>query len=110
MTPKIKIVVKEVGKKRLIKEITSDLKILQEIVGGHLEMVRIAEGVAMIVNEEGKLEGLTPNFVAPFDIIVGNVLFIAYDEHGNNVSLTLEQINIIDNMFEDGTYRDVCPR
>jgi len=45
------------------KEIKGDLKSMQRIVGGYIEAVYPFDDpdVALVCNEEGKLEGLTPN-------------------------------------------------
>ena len=45
------------------KEIKSDLESMQKIVGGYIEAVYPFDDpdVALVCNEEGKLEGLTPN-------------------------------------------------
>ena len=58
---------------------------LQEFVGGYIEIVYLDNGQMMVVNEEGKLEGLPYNPLATMivaskckylsgDIIVGDVL------------------------------------
>ena len=58
------------------------LKELQTIVGGYIECLSLKNGMTMVVNEEGKLEGLPYNDLATdiaynsgyMDIIVGIVL------------------------------------
>lgn len=59
-------------------EIGNELNVLQQIVGGYIETVRISDGAILIVNEEGKLKGLEPNFFfgAIGDVIVGPVLIV----------------------------------
>ena len=51
---------------------------LQEIVGGYIELVHLNDGRVMVVNEEGKINGLDYNLQGTLayrkDIIVGNVL------------------------------------
>ena len=42
----------------------SDLASLQAIVGGYIEFFTFADGTALCVNEEGKLEGLPWNAAA----------------------------------------------
>lgn len=63
-----------------VEVIENKLECFQEIVGGLIEIVYFDE-VLCIINEEGKLNGLKPNFVFPigeghFDIIVGDVFFV----------------------------------
>lgn len=64
------------------------LKEMQEIVGGYIEIIHLGNDKLMVVNEEGKLEGLPWNdeatkmyqeCVRPFDYIAGNALIC--DEH-----------------------------
>lgn len=59
------------------------LEQLQEIVGGYIEIIPLAEGTMMVLNEEGKLDGLPYNLAATQmargyifedDFIVGDVL------------------------------------
>lgn len=50
---------------------------LQAVVGGFIEVVHLSDGRLMVVNEEGKLDGLPINEKASElypDLIVGDVL------------------------------------
>jgi hypothetical protein len=70
-----------------LKEIKNELSAFQKIVDGRIEVVMIEvptrEGkaeVCCVLNEEGKLMELEPNFAFPigqgyWDVIVGNVFF-----------------------------------
>lgn len=72
------------GDKKIIRPengSTFSLEELQKIVGGWIETVRAKDGRVIVLNEEGKLNGLLPNVEATElycdpadDIIVGNVL------------------------------------
>ena len=90
MEPMIKVLVKEPGKPAVFKEIEDDLKSMQELVNGHIEIVTINHDpeILLICNEEGKLERLEANF-ATFrnDFIVGNVFFARGDDEGEIVGL-----------------------
>ena len=46
-------------------------------------------GLACYANEEGKLEGLRPNFIHPdgWDVILGNVVWLAIDVSGEAISI-----------------------
>ena len=46
-----------------VATIKGDLRSMQEIVGGYIEVIYPFDNpeIALICNEEGKLEGLTPN-------------------------------------------------
>ena len=58
------------------------LKELQDIVGGYIEIVYLNDGRIMVVNEEGKINGLDYNLQGTLayrkDVIVGNVLVTPY--------------------------------
>ena len=98
----MKIVVKKVGQKPEVKEISGELHEMQEIVGGYIQAFQIFDNVLCVCNEEGKLRGLTPNFIFNRDVIVGDVFFAAAGEEDFE-SLNDEQIDMVAtilNLFE----------
>lgn len=87
---KFDVMIFNVGEKPFMKEIEDDSNILNEIVGGYLEMVRVPSKADLIIicNEEGKLKNLPQNLDLGYDIICGNFL-VARDNHdGDLTSLT----------------------
>ncbi len=60
------------------------LEELKKIVGGYIEIVTLSGNRIMVVNEEGKVNGLPINIKATelcgYDIIVGDVLVCDSDE------------------------------
>ena len=74
----MKVVIKEPGHLPVRKEIENDLKTFQELVGGYIEHVNVAEGVGMLINEEGKLYDLEENFKFRGDSIRGTAVFVGY--------------------------------
>lgn len=87
----MRVLVKEVGKDAEVREIDDSLESMQGIVGGYIEDVYIGNGVHIVCNEEGKIDGLPTNLETEYDEIVGNVLFCATDAW-DYCSLTDEQI------------------
>lgn len=74
---KMRIIIKEPQNAPYVAEIENDLSAMQKIVGGYIETVPFfVEGVLAVCNEEGKLEGLTPNFALGYDTIVGTAFFV----------------------------------
>ena len=72
-------------------EISDDLKVMQTIVGGYIEVVAINDDDMLICNDAGKLVGLRHNFDTPRDEIVGPVIVVG--THGDafaDVSLSLD--------------------
>ena len=92
----MKIVVKKVGQNPEVKEINGELHEMQEIVGGHIECINIADNILCVCNEEGKFNGLPANFVFGGDVIAGDVFFVAAGEEDFE-SLNNYQIEVIMN-------------
>lgn len=65
---KIKVVMMpaDPARKAYVTNIEDSLKNMQRIVGGLIEPVRIAEDAAVIVNEEGRINGMPLNANCPF--------------------------------------------
>ena len=87
MDNKMKVIVVEPEKAPYIKEIDSGLRSLQHEVGGYIEAVYPYEDpVAIICNEEGKLNGLPLNRALRdeegtiYDIIAGTFLITGLTE------------------------------
>ena len=74
----MRVIFKEPGKEPRTMIIPNTLKMLQDLVGGYIETIRVSDRAILIMNEEGKLKGLEPNFFfgAIGDIIVGPVLIV----------------------------------
>ena len=71
----IKILFKEPNKKPIIKEVGDTLETWQKLVEGYIEVVPF-KNCLLIINEEGKFQGLEPNFNYGRDVIVGNAVFV----------------------------------
>lgn len=103
--PVIKVLKVEPDKAPELIEMENELEAMQAIVGGYIEVYPLAEGVAIVCNEEGKMNGMELN--RPIyhggkivDIIAGT-FFIAGDDIsiGEFVSLTEEQIETYSTQF-----------
>lgn len=104
---KMKVLVVEPLKEPYIKEIDTGLKSLQNEVGGNIQAIYpFEEEVAIICNEEGKINGLELNRALRdengkiYDIIAGTFLVcgLTYDNFG---SLTDELINQFSDRFKE---------
>lgn len=96
----MRAIVKEVGKPPKVEDIANELETIQGIVGGYIEAVSAGQGICLICNEEGKLNGLPPNFPIGHDVIVGNAVFVGYGRSGDFADLTDEQIDIVMTFFK----------
>lgn len=82
---------------------TNSLEVMQEAVGGLIDLVRLSDDLDLWVNDEGLLMQLPLNYFAmkvythtfhTKGLIVGDVIFTGgSDDEGNSLGLTDEQIN-----------------
>jgi len=101
----IKAIIKEPYKKAIVSEISNELKPLQDIVGGYIEVVPFpnVDGVDIIVNEEGKIHKLQGNLFLPEyqDCVVGTCVIASYNDEGDFKSLSDKQIKQVNDYIEN---------
>ena len=74
----MQVVIKKPGLPPEVVEIKNDLKELQTIVGGYIEIVGFNPGLLLICDEEGKLKGKKPNIkYGDSDYIAGTLIITA---------------------------------
>lgn len=98
----ITVVVVEPKKPARIEIIRNELSVLQRLVGGYIECVRMG-GYDIIINEEGKLSDLEPNFAihGGGDYIAGTAVFVGVDlSEGEFKSLSDGQVKFIKGTFK----------
>lgn len=99
----MRAIYKAPGKDPQRVEIENELGVLQQIVGGYIETVRISDNGILVMNEEGKLRGLEPNFYlgAIGDTIVGPVLIVG--ENGDEFAdLPADEADEIERILRGG--------
>ena len=108
MSKDITVLYKKPFEEAKVITIKDDYKELQRLVDGWIEIVDFPdlEGVQIVCNEEGKLEGLDPNvyIYGGLDLIVGSAVIIGTDGYGESISLTPEQIKDAQEYIEDNLY------
>lgn len=72
----IRVIVKRPGEDPAELTIPDRLEKYQELVRGYIEPVRLSGDLLMLVNENGKLLNLQPNFRLGYDVIVGPAVFV----------------------------------
>lgn len=98
---KTKVIVVEPNQAPRVELIKNTLEAQQEVVGGYIEEIYLANDVVVICNEEGKLKNLDANRKIGSDIIAGT-FFIAGDDGSEYlVSLTDEQIDTYMEQFQE---------
>lgn len=103
----MKVLVVEPMQPCRVEEISDRLEAMQAVVGGYIEEVTpFNEPVAIVCNEEGKLNGLPYNRPLldrnglPYDILCGT-FFIAGVQGERFVSLTDEQIGQYKSLYDN---------
>ena len=71
----IKVIIKEPMKPAVTSVVKNTLNAFRQLVGGYIEAIRL-RGCIMLVNEDGKLRGLTANLACGADLIVGTAVFV----------------------------------
>lgn len=104
---KIKVLIKRVGEEPEVKEIESNLIVLQRLVGGHIESVCFdmdldSHGIFAYGNENAKHEHQDCNFwlYNKEDVFCGTAIFCKDDGMGEEDSLTDEDIETIKKFLE----------
>ena len=99
--------------KAVIRKIDNSLETMQFLVGGYIETAAFWDDcVVLVCNEEGWINGLSPNRIImrdgmPVDVIHGNFFIAAFTEDGEFVSLTEEQQKKYVELFNnERTYAD----
>lgn len=95
---KISVLVKRTGEPATVVVIDNTLAAKQELVGGMIEIPYNPEfeesGIALVCNEEGKFsDDPKPNvYWGDTDVVYGDIFFTAFDDDGEAISLSPEQI------------------
>jgi len=106
-TRTIKALLIEPMKEPRVIEIEQKLESYQEQVGGYIEALTISDDVVILVNEEGKLRGMTPNRRFNGDVLVGNILIVGrkgedfYGLSDKNIQLYTEQFKEPEDILPD---------
>ena len=95
----MKVMIKKVGRDPEVVEINDELSVYQEIVGGYIEVFPLWDDILCICNEEGKLNGMLPNFTFYSDVICGDVIFVSArgEDFVGLSDLQIDFLNIIFN-------------
>lgn len=102
MNKKLKVLYKKVGCEPEILEIKDELKVMQRLVDGLIEVVTYNDDVLIICNDEGKLLNMKPNIQFDYDYIAGDCFFVGDDfENAGFKDLTDNQIEEVRKMLEE---------
>ena len=104
MSRKVSVIIKRPGGKPYKTNISVSIKNLQNTVGGNINIVRMREDMAFIVNEEGHLLGLPHNFTVYGVELYGTVIVIGIEgERFDDIPITFDQAKkLFPQMWEAG--------
>lgn len=86
---------------------------LRKCIGGYLEHLVVDKNIDMWMDEDGKLKDLDTTIILTrnytmCDNVVGNVVFTRFNDDGETISLTDDDVKLIRNKFDnDGYYLDL---
>lgn len=89
----------EPGKLPQAKLIDNTLEAMQAEVEGLIDIVPAGRGMVLVVNDEGKLNGMQPNRWIGDDIICGPFFVAAEGENGELKSLNYTQLKVASAYF-----------
>ncbi len=94
----IKGIIVKPGHTPEVIEFNNGYKELQRLVEGNFEMPYIFDDADVVVNEEGKLNGLEANKLLYhngqlIDILFGNIVIVDSNDEGETISLSQEKID-----------------
>ena len=101
----VKALMVEPNKHPCMVDLNTDLDSLQKAVSigaeyqGLIEFVWLEDNVSLMLNEEGKINGLAPNRRFYDDILCGVFYVVAENDNGELISLTPEQQEHYTSMF-----------
>ena len=95
---KIRVLIVEPNKEPKQIKIEHNLRKLQEIVGGRIDIIELDYNTDIIINDDGKIDGLTLNRSITNDIIAGTFI-IAGQHYGETISLSRKQIKKYKKVF-----------
>lgn len=75
----MRIYVKEPGKVPVQQVVPNELHVLQELVGGYIEVLTLFEDLALICDEEGRLKNKPYNCEVCGIDLVGTILLVGVD-------------------------------
>lgn len=96
----MKVISKKAGEEPKVIDMENSLENLQKAVGGYIDMVHVTSNVDIVLNDEGKLDGLPFNIYLIYkgsvvDFVVGDILIVgANNSTGETIGLSDKQINI----------------
>ena len=78
----MKVFFKEPGKKLRQMQVSNNLHVLQQLIGGYIETVTLCTDLVVLCDEEGRLKGLPHNCAVSGVDFCGPIMFVGVDGDG----------------------------
>lgn len=78
----MRVLLKQPGLPAEVIDVPNELHALQDLVNGHIETIKVTRRSYCIVNEEGLLRHMLPNFWLYGELIVGPAVFVGVKGDG----------------------------
>ena len=100
----MRIVFKAPGEDPRQMEIPNELGVMQQLVNGHIETVKVDDNVVLVCNDSGQIFNMKPNFYvgALASVICGPAFFVGDDGGDEFVSLSKENADFIEGILRGG--------
>lgn len=98
----IKAVIVKPNQVPKLVDIEDDLRVYQNIVDGYIMPISIGNEITALVNEEGRLLGMSPNFAIGYTTILGPAVIVRDRGDIYYESLTENQINETYRIIKEG--------
>ena len=99
----MRVIVKKPDQPPTVEDIATGLESSQAVVGGLIDVVSLAEGLDLVVNDEGAIRAMPLNLLIAGEVepipICGAVFFVGVDEEGTFHGLTDEQVETISRLW-----------
>lgn len=88
----VRVIVIYPGAEPEVRTLPNTLEAFQGIVGGFIEVARVAPAVHLIWNEDGRSQKLPPNRLVGDAMILGPIVVARHNSAGDNVDLTDDDV------------------
>lgn len=85
----IRVVIVPPDSDAYVQEIENELQVMQDVVGGYIEMTRLTQGINIVCNEDGVAQQLPRNRHLPW--LVGTVFLISSEVAGDGEMVGLKK-------------------
>jgi hypothetical protein len=94
----IKVVYKDVGELPCVWYMNDTLEAMQQLVGGQIEEHNLGDGLLLMCNEDGKINGMPENSLG----IAGPYFVTRVNDNGDSIDVSREDCQFVINKINSG--------